>query len=69
VLVFANAVVPVAYRFATGVLDRFTGRPQLGSLLDSAVLLALIAGQLLAVAVLVGRDRRRSRHPSNAVLG
>lgn len=58
---FATVVVPTAYQLLTGLFGRLrTGAP-VTAILDSVTLLALLFAQLLAIAVMVLRDRRARR--------
>ncbi|HKS49624.1 MAG TPA: hypothetical protein VJT49_31840 [Amycolatopsis sp.] len=60
--VFGVSVLPIAYRFLSGVLSRFTGSGTgFAGLLDSAVFVGLNVAQFVVIAVLVLRDRRRRR--------
>jgi hypothetical protein len=62
VVTFLVAVLPTAYHLFSGVLSRFfTDAATSGELLDSAVFVGLNLAQILLVAILAGRDRRRRK--------
>ncbi|GAA2148910.1 hypothetical protein GCM10009760_41520 [Kitasatospora kazusensis] len=58
---FATVVVPSAYRLLTGLFGRLRAGTPLSGIADSAILLALLLAQFLAVAYMALRDRRARR--------
>lgn len=59
-LTFALAVVPIAYRFLSGVIGRFvTSGSTFAQLLDSGVFVGLNAAQVIVITALAVRDRRQ----------
>lgn len=59
---FAVAIAPIVYRMFAGVIGRFTGHgASWPELLDSLVFCGFILGQLIVLAWVSVRDRRRAR--------
>ncbi|HEX4705699.1 MAG TPA: hypothetical protein VH352_26510 [Pseudonocardiaceae bacterium] len=57
---FVIVVLPIAYRFLTGVLGRFFAHGNtFGGLLDSGLFLVLNLAQIVVIAAMTIRDRRR----------